>query len=74
MKFQGIPKATFYLHLKECEFQFNYRNQNIYKLVLEILRKNPFQNEIHRKIQFRFFTLFITISRFYIIIRNTSII
>jgi transposase len=41
MKFHGIPKATFYLHLKECEFRFNYRNQNIYKLVLEMLRKNP---------------------------------
>ncbi len=41
MKFHGIPKATFYLHLKECEFRFNYRNQNIYNLVLEMLRKNP---------------------------------
>ena len=41
MKFHGIPKTTFYLHLKECEFRFNYRNQNIYKLVLEMLRKNP---------------------------------
>ena len=40
MKFHGIPKSTFYLHLKECEFRFNYRNQNIYKLVLEMLRKN----------------------------------
>ena len=27
MKFHGIPKKTFYLHLKECEFRFNYRNQ-----------------------------------------------
>lgn len=41
MKFHGIPKTTFYLHLKECEFRFNYRNQKIYKLVLEMLRKNP---------------------------------
>jgi transposase len=41
MKFHGIPKTTFYLHLKECEFRFNYRNQNTYKLVLEMLRKNP---------------------------------
>jgi transposase-like protein len=41
MKFHGIPKSTFYLHLKECEFRFNYRNQNIYKLVLDMLRKNP---------------------------------
>jgi transposase len=41
MKFHGIPKTTFYFHLKECEFRFNYRNQNIYKLVLGMLRKNP---------------------------------
>jgi transposase-like protein len=31
MKFHGIPKTTFYFHLKECEFRFNYRNQNISK-------------------------------------------
>ena len=41
MKFHGIPKTTFYLHLKECEFRFNYRGQNIYKLVLKMLRENP---------------------------------
>ena len=41
MKFHGIPKTTFYLHLKECEFRFNYRNQNIYQLVLKMLRNYP---------------------------------
>jgi transposase len=41
MKFHGIPKTTFYLHLKESEFRFNYRNQDIYKLVLKMLRENP---------------------------------
>jgi len=41
MKFHGIPKTTFYFHLKECEFRFNYRNQNIYKLMLKLLRNNP---------------------------------
>ena len=29
-KFHGIPKSKFNLHLKECEFRFNNRNQNIY--------------------------------------------
>jgi transposase len=38
MKFHGIPKATFYYHLKECEFRFNHRNQNIYQLILKLLR------------------------------------
>jgi len=40
-KFRGISKNTFYLHLKECEFRFNHRNDNIYKLLLKILRNNP---------------------------------
>lgn len=40
MKFHGIPKSTFYYHLKECEFRFNYRNQNAYKLILKLLRKS----------------------------------
>ncbi|MFH2011669.1 MAG: IS1595 family transposase, partial [Pseudomonadota bacterium] len=39
-KFHGIPKSTFYLHLKECEFRFNYRNQNIYVILLNMFRKN----------------------------------
>ena len=40
-KFNGIPKSTFYLHLKESEFRFNYRNENIYLLLLQMLRKRP---------------------------------
>lgn len=38
-KFRGIHKSTFYLHLKECEFRFNYRNEDTYKLLLQLLRK-----------------------------------
>ena len=40
-KFRGMNKETFYLHLKECEFRFNYRKDNIYILLLKILRNNP---------------------------------
>ena len=40
-KFRGIHKSTFYLHLKECEFRFNYRNQDLYNLMLKIVRKRP---------------------------------
>ena len=38
-RFKGLPKNTFYLHLKECEFRFNYKDQNLYKILLKILRK-----------------------------------
>ena len=40
-KFRGIHITHFYLHLKECEFRFNYRNQNIYAIILKILLNSP---------------------------------
>jgi transposase len=40
-KFHGICDTTFYLHLKECEFRFNYRNKNLYKMLLKMFRKKP---------------------------------
>jgi transposase-like protein len=29
-KFNGVPAATFNLHLKECEWRFNHRHGNLY--------------------------------------------
>lgn len=40
-RFRGINKNTFLLHLKECEFRFNNRANDLYRMLLEILRKNP---------------------------------
>jgi transposase len=40
-KFRGIHKQNFYLHLKECEFRFNHRHENIYHLLLKIFREEP---------------------------------
>jgi transposase len=40
-KFRGMSKSTFYLHLKECEFRFNHRGQNLYKLMTKIIKKRP---------------------------------
>ena len=39
VKFRGVSKNTFYLHLKECEFRFNYRNTDLYKMLLKITRQ-----------------------------------
>lgn len=39
VKFRGLSKNTFYLHLKECEFRFNYRNHDLYKMMLKITKK-----------------------------------
>lgn len=41
IKFHGIPQSTFCLHLKECEFRFNNRNTDIYKLLLKNFRNKP---------------------------------
>lgn len=40
-KRRGIRPHLFYLHLKECEFRFNHRQDNLYQLLLEMLRQDP---------------------------------
>lgn len=37
-KMRGITRKNFNLHLKETEWRFNHRNENIYKLLLNNLR------------------------------------
>jgi hypothetical protein len=37
-----MNKKMFNLHLKECEFRFNNRKQNIYRVLLGIFRKGPY--------------------------------
>ena len=39
-KFRGIRKDKFYLHLKETEFRFNHRKENLNKILLKEFRKN----------------------------------
>ena len=41
VRFRGMSPATFNLHLKECEFRFNHRGQDLYPLILKILRNRP---------------------------------
>jgi transposase-like protein len=41
VKFKGMNKKMFNLHLKECEFRFNNRKQNLYKVLLGMFRKEP---------------------------------
>jgi len=41
VKFKGMDKSMFNLHLKECEFRFNNRKQNLYRVLLGIFRKEP---------------------------------
>lgn len=41
VKFRGLDKKSFNLHLKECEFRFNQRGEDLYKFLLKIFRNNP---------------------------------
>ena len=40
-KFNGVPRKTFYLHLKECEYRFNHRNENLERKLLKLLERHP---------------------------------
>lgn len=40
-KFKGIHSTTFNLHVKECVFRYNHRNDELYQLLLKIIRKDP---------------------------------
>ena len=39
-KFNGVPPKTFYLHLKECEYRFNHRGENLQLLLLKLLERH----------------------------------
>ena len=41
VQFNGVPRHTFYLHLKETEFRFNHRHVDLYKTLLSLLNKHP---------------------------------
>lgn len=43
-RFRGVHKHKFYLHLKECEFRYNFRKKShteMYKYLLKLIRENP---------------------------------
>jgi transposase len=40
-KFNGVPARTFYLHLKECEYRFNNRDNNLARELLKLLERHP---------------------------------
>ncbi|MCA1635285.1 MAG: IS1595 family transposase [Acidobacteria bacterium] len=40
-KFNGVSHQTFNLHLKECEYRFNYRNKDLSSLLLKLLERYP---------------------------------
>lgn len=37
LKFRGMSKKTMYLHIKECEFRYNFRNEELYPSLMNII-------------------------------------
>jgi transposase len=42
-KFRGMNSSTLYLHVKESEFRYNYRNTDIFYLLTSIIQQQPLQ-------------------------------
>lgn len=40
-KFKGLSPRTYHLHLKECEFRFNRRKEDLYRTLLDLVRQWP---------------------------------
>lgn len=40
-KFNGLSEESFALHLKECEWRWNHRGEDMYVILLTLLRKKP---------------------------------
>lgn len=40
-RFRGMHRRTFLFHLKECEFRFNHRGQDLYQVLLRLCREHP---------------------------------
>jgi len=43
-RFNGIRRTYFPIHLKECEWRFNHRNDNLYAILLKMLREKPLES------------------------------
>ncbi len=41
LKFRGLNKNTLYLHVKECEFRYNFRNEDLLGILMNIIDKKP---------------------------------
>jgi transposase len=40
-QFNGLRSTHFELHLKECQWRFNHRHEDLYRLLLKLLREHP---------------------------------
>lgn len=43
IKFKGLRREKFYFHLKESEYRYNHRNQDLNSLLLQMLGETPIE-------------------------------
>jgi transposase len=48
MKFRGLNRNTLYLHIKECEFRFNHRHEDMQQKLLQLISKHPLHEMQYR--------------------------
>lgn len=41
VKFKGLNSGTVYLHLRECEFRYNHREEDLFPILLTLLKEQP---------------------------------
>lgn len=41
LSLEDLIKTTFLIHIKECEFRYNHKHDNIYNLLLKNFRNKP---------------------------------
>ena len=41
VKFRGLNGNTLYLHVKETEFRYNFRNEDLFELLINIINRRP---------------------------------
>lgn len=41
VKFRGLNSSTLYLHVKETEFRYNFRQEDIFQIMMDILQQRP---------------------------------
>ncbi len=41
IKFRGLNGSTLFLHVKETEFRYNYRDADLFEILIDILNKRP---------------------------------
>lgn len=47
VKFRGLNGNTLYLHVKETEFRYNFRNEDMFELLVNIIHKRPLHLSKH---------------------------